>query len=133
MLQTCIHIFKLVCKEFCVLRCSVMSKFLQPHGLEPARLLCPWDFPDKNTGVGCHFLFQGIFPTQGSNPRLLCLLHWQAVSLPLSHLGSPCEKCKLQTIQFSSVHFSRSVVPDSLQPHGLQHASLPVHHQLQID
>ena len=41
------------------------------HGLQSARLLCPWDFPDKNTGVACHFLLQGIFPTQGSNPCLL--------------------------------------------------------------
>ena len=40
------------------------------HGLWPARLLHPWDSPGKNTGVGCHFLLQGIFPTQGSNPRL---------------------------------------------------------------
>ena len=39
--------------------------------------------PDKNTGVGCHVLLQGIFPTQGSNMCLLCLLHWQADSLPL--------------------------------------------------
>ena len=38
--------------------------------------------PEKNTGVGFHFLLQGIFPTQGSNPHLLCLLHWQAGSLP---------------------------------------------------
>ena len=45
-----------------------------------------WDSPGKNTGVGCHFLLQGIFPTQGSNPHLL---YWQADSLPLSHLGSP--------------------------------------------
>ena len=45
--------------------------------------------PDKNTGVGCHFLVQGIFPTQGSNLCLLSLLHWQANYLPLSHLGSP--------------------------------------------
>ena len=37
-------------------------------------------FPGKNTGVGCHFLLQGIFLTQGSNPHLLCLLHWQASS-----------------------------------------------------
>ena len=37
----------------------------------PTRLLCPWNFPGKNTGVGCHFLLQGIFPTQGSNPGLL--------------------------------------------------------------
>ena len=51
---------------------------LQPHGLWCARLLCPWDSPGKNTGVGCHALLQGIFPTQGLNPRLLSLLHWQA-------------------------------------------------------
>ena len=42
----------------------------------------------KNTGVGCHSLLQRIFPTQGSNPCLLCLLHWQD-SLPLRHLGIP--------------------------------------------
>ena len=51
-------------------------------------LLCPWDYPGKNTGVGCHFLLQGIFLTQGWNPHL-CLLHWQVDSLPLHHLGSP--------------------------------------------
>ena len=45
-------------------------------------------FPGKNSGVGCHFLLQGIFPTQGSKLRLLRLLRWQADSLPLSHLGS---------------------------------------------
>ena len=42
------------------------------------RLLYPWDSPGKNTGVGCHVLLQGIFPTQGLNLCLLCLLHWQA-------------------------------------------------------
>ena len=47
------------------------------------RLLCPWDSPGKNTGVGCHALLQGIFLTQGSNPHLLYLLHWQVGSLPL--------------------------------------------------
>ena len=41
---------------------------LRPHGLQPTRLLRPWDFPGKNTGVGCYFLLQEIFPTQGSNP-----------------------------------------------------------------
>ena len=53
------------------------------------RLLVPWDFPGKNTGIGCHTLLQGIFPNQGSNPRLLCLLHWQAGSLPLAPPGKP--------------------------------------------
>ena len=58
----------------------VTSSFLRPHGLQPTGLLRLWDFPDKNTGVGCHFLLQGIFPTQGSDLRLLLgrwiLKHW---------------------------------------------------------
>ena len=53
----------------------VLSCSLLPHGLKPARLLCPWASPGKNTGVGCHALLQGIFPTQGLNPCLLRLLH----------------------------------------------------------
>ena len=50
--------------------CSVMSDSLRPHGLQPTRLLRPQDSPGRNTGVGCHFLLQGIFPTQGLNPGL---------------------------------------------------------------
>ena len=50
---------------------SVLSDSLQPYGLYPARLLCPWDFPGKNPGVGHHFLLQGIFLTQGLKPCLL--------------------------------------------------------------
>ena len=69
--------------------CSILDSFVT-YGLQPTRLLSLWDFPGKNTGVGCHFLLQGIFPTQGLNPCLLCPLHWQANSLPLSHVGSPC-------------------------------------------
>ena len=49
---------------------EVVSNSLWPCGLYPTRLLRPWDSPGKNTGVGCHFLLQGIFPTQGSNPGL---------------------------------------------------------------
>ena len=66
-----------------------MSDSLQPQGLQSARLLCPLGFPGKNTGVGCSCLPQGIFPTQGSNLCLLCLLHWQAGSLPLAPPGKP--------------------------------------------
>ena len=54
---------------------TVMSDPLWPHGLKPAWLLCPWDFPGKNTEVGCHFLLQGIFQTQGLSSSLLHLLH----------------------------------------------------------
>ena len=55
---------------------------LQHHGLLPARLLCPWDSPGKNTGVGCHFLLQGNFSTQGWNPALL---HYRQILYLLSH------------------------------------------------
>ena len=54
-----------------VLSRSVVSDFLRPYGLQPARLLCLWDSPGKNTGVVCHFLLQGIFSTQGSNPHFI--------------------------------------------------------------
>ena len=46
--------------------CQIVSNSLQPHGLQYARLFCPWDSPGKNTGVGCHFLLWGIFLTQDS-------------------------------------------------------------------
>ena len=65
---------------------SVRSDSSATPGLERTRLLCSWDFPGRNTGVGSHFLLQGIFLIQGLN---LCLLHWQADSLLLSHQGSP--------------------------------------------
>ena len=61
-----------------------MSHSLPPYGPYPARILCPWDSPGKNAGVGCCALLQGIFLIQGLNPCLLSLLHWQAGSLPLA-------------------------------------------------
>ena len=123
-----------------------LCRFLRPHGLLPTRLLCPWNFPGKNTGVmglsfllcevstlpealypscvcvcaqslplcltlcdpvdfslpgssvygdslgkntgvGCHALLQGIFPTQGWNQHLL---HYKQILYPASHLGSSC-------------------------------------------
>ena len=51
--------------------------------------LCPWEFPGKNTAVGCHALLQGIFPIQGLNLRFLSLLHCQAGSLPPVPHGKP--------------------------------------------
>ena len=77
------------------LRCAYMIScfnhvrlFKTPWTVVP-RLLCQWDSPGKNTGVGCHVLLQGIFLTQGSNPRLLRLLYWQAGSYHEHHPGSP--------------------------------------------
>ena len=57
-----------------------MSDSLQPRGLQPARLLCPWDSQGKDTGVGCHVLLQRIFPTEGSNPSFL---QWGRVLYPM--------------------------------------------------
>ena len=57
------------------------------HGLQPTRPLCPWDFPSKNTGVGCHFFLQGIFPgIEPGSPTL------QAEALPSKPPGKsiPC-------------------------------------------
>ena len=79
--HACIHI------HVCLLSHSLVSNSLQPSELWPTRLLCPFDFPCKNTGVGYHSLLQGIFPAQGWNLHLL-FLNWQVDSLPLSHLGS---------------------------------------------
>ena len=67
--------------------CSSLSRIqlYMHHGLWPAGLLCPWDSPGKNAGVGCHFLLQEIFLTQASN---LNLLHCRQILYRLSHQGS---------------------------------------------
>ena len=53
--------------------CLVVPDSLGLYELLPAKLLCSWDAPGKNTGVGCHDLLQGIFSTRGLNLGLLCL------------------------------------------------------------
>ena len=80
--------------------CSVMSDSVQSQGLYSARLLCPWDFPGKNTGEGCCFLLQGIFPIQGSNPGLL---HCGQILYCLSH---------------QSEHGCRGPLPYTFAPRG---------------
>ena len=73
---------------------------------------CSWDSPGKSSGVGCHSLLQGIFPTQGSYSHLLhllCLLYWQATSLPLMPPWSEVKKWSESLL----------IVSDSLQRYGL--------------
>ena len=73
-------------KYVCVrVQCSVVSDSVTPQTVSCQAPLS-MGFPSKNTGISCHFLLQGIFPTQGSN---LSFLHWQADYLPLCHLGNP--------------------------------------------
>ena len=79
---------------------SCVQLFVTPWTVQPIRCLCSWNSPGKNTGVGCHALLQGIFPTQGSNPGHL---HCRQILYHLSHEGSfvyveTCKicKCKIQ-------------------------------------
>ena len=62
--------------------CSAVSDSCDPMHCSLLSLLCPTDFPGKNTGVGSHSLLQGIFPIQGSN---LGLLHFRQILYHLSH------------------------------------------------
>ena len=77
--------FVCVCVSVCV--CVFVAQLSLT--LCDSRLLCPWDSPGKNTEASCHFLLQGIFPTQGLNPSLFSLLHWQAGSLLLAPPRKP--------------------------------------------
>ena len=85
-----------VCRQYCngysntclysELICAQLHlTFYCLHGLQPARLLSPWNFPGKD----CHFFFKRIFLTLGSNQSLLCLLHWQAGFFATEPLGKP--------------------------------------------
>ena len=101
-----------VCVCVCVLSCFSHVDSLQGYGLQPTRLLCPWDSPGKNTGVGCHALLQGILLTQRSNWPLLYLLHLWAGSLPLVPYGKP--KNGSRDNHVSSIHIYHYSMSPSL-------------------
>ena len=86
-----------------------MSDSVRPHGLQPTRLLHPWDFPGKSTGVGCHCLLRARWLSGGqfTEPQK-CL-----------------QQCKQPPPPCSSVQFSRSVVFNSLRSHESQHTRPP--------
>ena len=79
-------ISRLRCKFSPSVSHSVVPDSLQPHGLQSTRLLCPWDFPGKDTGVGCHFPSLGDHPNSGIQPGFPAL---QADSLPTELQGNP--------------------------------------------
>ena len=83
---------------------SVVSNSLRPHGLQPTRLLCPWNSPGQNTGMGSHSLFQGIFPAQGSN---LYLLHYRQILL--------CEKPGKPSSMYKTYVFYEFIFPHQWQ------------------
>ena len=94
---------RLIFSMFLTVSCSVM-----PNSLQPTRLLCPWDFPGKDTGVSRHFLLWGIFPgiKLGSTAQ-------QADSLPTELPGKPRKSCSpqdlkmIQTLSFSLVNLGK--------------------------
>ena len=69
--------------------CSVMSDSLVIPWTVANQAPLLWNFPGKKTGVGGHFLLQGIFLTPGLNLHLLCLLHYRWTLYLLSHWGNP--------------------------------------------
>ena len=110
----------------------VVPDSLQPYGLWPARFLCPWDSPGKNTGVGCHFLLQCMKVKSQSEVTQSCptlpdpmdcsppgssihgifqarVLEWGAIAFSEDNVY----KVLISTLSCSSVQFSRSVVSDS--------------------
>ena len=85
---------------------QIMSNCLGPHGLQPTRLLCPWNIPGEHTGMDCHFLLQGIFLSKGSNsgfPRCRQTLY------RLSHQVSPQKTLCCAVLSYS-------VMSDSVTP-----------------
>ena len=90
-------VFAMLAPRCCCCLVTKSCPTLQSHGqngLQPARILCQWDFPGKNTRVSCHSLLQGILQTQGSNPHLPVLYCWHTgevhVSTLLSWLSPYC-------------------------------------------
>ena len=112
-----------------------MSDSSRPRGLQPTRLLCPWDFPGKSLRVGCHCLlcsFLGLPYTSSKlsslNNRTIVSWFWRLEDQGVSRIKLPLKKVERDLFQIfllSSVQFSCSVMSNSLQPHELQHARPP--------
>ena len=90
-------------------RCVVLScvwLFVNPR-TKASQAPLSMDFPGKNSGVGCHFLLQGIFLIQGSNVRLLHLLHWEADSLSAAPPGKPPHANPIMFLSFAYLVYRR--------------------------
>ena len=92
--------------------CSVVSDSVRPHRLHPAMLLCPWDSPGKNTGVGCHFL--------------LHVYHQRTITRSLNSIGTPVKEFPLLRLDHALAHSG-----SFSSPPGLSRAACTVRHTLQ--
>ena len=104
------HLFLCVCQV--ALSCPTLCNAM---GCAAHQAPLSMGFPRQDTGVGCHFLLQGILLTQGLNLRLL---HWQAYSLPLYHLESPIPEASIRSLLSSRIS---NYCPEGL--FKLQHCS----------
>ena len=93
-----------------VLTRSATSASLQTHRLQPARLLCPWDSPGKNTGVDYHALLQGNLPNPRVEPRSPTL---QAASLPSEPPGEPDTAVRINDSPWPTVQVGESIELDN--------------------
>ena len=99
------QLVKCVCMHVCAQSCPALCDL---HGLQPIRLLCPWDFSVRDAGVGCHFLLYGVFPTQGSNP---VLPHCRWILYHLSYQGSNIHlKTRLSSPSLTSLTMALDVL-----------------------
>ena len=141
-----LHILKVVCevKESEVAQsCPTLC---DPDGLQPTSLLSPWNFPGKNAEVGCHFLLQGIFPTQGLNPGLPHCRKWYIYILKISNLlfftfrkifklYKNEEKEKVSFFPVKSKHFNQLEIQTSVKrinffKNGYQNTQLFFYHAI---
>ena len=105
---------------------SCVQLFATPWIVACPKLLRPWHFQGKSTGVGCHFLLQGIFPTQGSNPGLS---HCRQSLYHLSHQGSPGKRRRKDPLnaysrsQGTKLHFLEEY-SENKQSHSVTHEIL---------
>ena len=100
-----------------------MSNSVRPHRRPPTRLLCPWDSPGKNTGVGCHFLLQCMKVKSESEVAQSCLTLSNPMDCSLP--GSSCHRIfQARVLEWDAIAFSMKI---SLVFHNLLVASIPLH------
>ena len=97
---------------------SVVSGSLWPHGLQPARLLCPWDPPGKNTGVGCHALLQGHLPDSGTEPTHSAL-QADALSVSCYDQVNPVNQNNKKVWKYIFWPFQHSFAVSPMKEHAL--------------
>ena len=101
-----------------------MSDSVRPHRRQPTRLLCPWDSPGKNTGVGCHFLLPCVKVKSQSEVAQLCLTLCNPINC--SPPGSSVHGIlQARTLELAAISFSRALPSLGIEPVSLMFPALP--------